>query len=288
MAVWIPWARVLVCGDYLSPVEIPMLHAKGAARAYLATLARLEPLVEQADHVVPGHGGADRRRARRRDPARGPRVPGGAARARRGREAAARAPDRRAAQDPRAQRRSACEPARRRPASWPRPSSEAALERMAADPPRARARARAGRAAARARSRREGLGGERALALLRDALLPATHRDRPPALPRLHPRRADAGRLAGRPAGQRLRRSTAARGSRRPAPSTPRTRRCAGSPTSPACRRRPAARFVQGGTNGNLSALHAARERARHGGATATRVAPSARRSTRRCARCCG
>ena len=31
--------------------------------------------------------------------------------------------------------------------------------------------------------------------------------------------------------------------------------------------------FVQGGTNGNLSALHAARERARHGGAHATRVA---------------
>ena len=34
--------------------------------------------------------------------------------------------------------------------------------------------------------------------------------------------------------------------------------------------------FVQGGTNGNLSALHAARERARLGGATATRVAVSA------------
>jgi glutamate/tyrosine decarboxylase-like PLP-dependent enzyme len=33
--------------------------------------------------------------------------------------------------------------------------------------------------------------------------------------------------------------------------------------------------FVQGGTNGNLSALHAARERARHGGATAARVAVS-------------
>ena len=56
MAVWIPWARVLVCGDYVSPVEIPMLHEKGSASAYLATLARLEPLVEQADHVVPGHG----------------------------------------------------------------------------------------------------------------------------------------------------------------------------------------------------------------------------------------
>ena len=54
MAVWIPWARVLACGDYLSPVEIPMLT--GSASAYLATLARLAPLVEQADRVVPGHG----------------------------------------------------------------------------------------------------------------------------------------------------------------------------------------------------------------------------------------
>jgi glyoxylase-like metal-dependent hydrolase (beta-lactamase superfamily II) len=55
MAIWIPWARVLVCGDYLSPVEIPWLH--GSVNAYLATLNRLEPLVEQAEHVVPGHGG---------------------------------------------------------------------------------------------------------------------------------------------------------------------------------------------------------------------------------------
>jgi glyoxylase-like metal-dependent hydrolase (beta-lactamase superfamily II) len=54
MAVWIPWARVLVAGDYLSPVEIPMIG--GSAQAYLATLNRLEPLVEEADHVVPGHG----------------------------------------------------------------------------------------------------------------------------------------------------------------------------------------------------------------------------------------
>jgi glyoxylase-like metal-dependent hydrolase (beta-lactamase superfamily II) len=29
---------------------------EGTASAYLATLNRLEPLVEQADHVVPGHG----------------------------------------------------------------------------------------------------------------------------------------------------------------------------------------------------------------------------------------
>jgi len=57
MAIWVPWARVLIAGDYLSPVEIPMLSRGGSAAAYLATLSRLEPLVEQADHVVPGHGG---------------------------------------------------------------------------------------------------------------------------------------------------------------------------------------------------------------------------------------
>ena len=49
-----PWARVLVVGDYLSPIEIPWLH--GSANAYIATLNRLEPLVEEAEHVVPGHG----------------------------------------------------------------------------------------------------------------------------------------------------------------------------------------------------------------------------------------
>lgn len=56
LAVWVPWARVLVCGDYLSPVEIPMLSPSGARDAYLATLERLRPYVEQADWVVPGHG----------------------------------------------------------------------------------------------------------------------------------------------------------------------------------------------------------------------------------------
>ena len=56
MAVWVPWAQVLIAGDYLSPVEIPMLSEGGSRDAYLATLARLEPLVEQAAWVVPGHG----------------------------------------------------------------------------------------------------------------------------------------------------------------------------------------------------------------------------------------
>jgi glyoxylase-like metal-dependent hydrolase (beta-lactamase superfamily II) len=58
MAVWAPWARVLVCGDYLSPVEIPTLSATGSRDAYLATLERLRPLVAQAEWVVPGHGAA--------------------------------------------------------------------------------------------------------------------------------------------------------------------------------------------------------------------------------------
>jgi glyoxylase-like metal-dependent hydrolase (beta-lactamase superfamily II) len=56
MAAWVPWASVLVCGDYLSPVEIPWISESGSVSAYLATLARLEPLVEGAEHVVPGHG----------------------------------------------------------------------------------------------------------------------------------------------------------------------------------------------------------------------------------------
>jgi len=55
-AFWMPWTRVLVCGDYLSAVEIPMISMGGSADEYLATLRRLTPLVEAAEMVVPGHG----------------------------------------------------------------------------------------------------------------------------------------------------------------------------------------------------------------------------------------
>ena len=55
-AYWIPWLEVLVCGDYLSPVEIPMLSAGGSLEAYRTTLERLQALVEQAAWVVPGQG----------------------------------------------------------------------------------------------------------------------------------------------------------------------------------------------------------------------------------------
>ena len=56
MAVWIPWAATLVCGDYLSPVEIPVISEQGSVPAYRATLARLQKLIEAADVIVPGHG----------------------------------------------------------------------------------------------------------------------------------------------------------------------------------------------------------------------------------------
>jgi glyoxylase-like metal-dependent hydrolase (beta-lactamase superfamily II) len=52
-----PWIGVLCCGDYISPVEIPMISPGGSLAAYQATLARLATLVEQAETVVPGHGG---------------------------------------------------------------------------------------------------------------------------------------------------------------------------------------------------------------------------------------
>jgi glyoxylase-like metal-dependent hydrolase (beta-lactamase superfamily II) len=57
MALWAPWAGVLAVGDYLSPVEIPMISATGSVSRYLSTLRVLEPLVSDAAHVVPGHGG---------------------------------------------------------------------------------------------------------------------------------------------------------------------------------------------------------------------------------------
>jgi glyoxylase-like metal-dependent hydrolase (beta-lactamase superfamily II) len=47
------WCGVLVCGDYLSDVEIPTF---GDRELYGMTLERLRPLVEAAEVIVPGHG----------------------------------------------------------------------------------------------------------------------------------------------------------------------------------------------------------------------------------------
>jgi glyoxylase-like metal-dependent hydrolase (beta-lactamase superfamily II) len=51
-----PWAGLLVCGDYVSDVEIPWISPGGSVEEYRATLARLAPLVESCEAVVPGHG----------------------------------------------------------------------------------------------------------------------------------------------------------------------------------------------------------------------------------------
>ena len=55
-AVLAGFAGVLVCGDYLSDVEIPTISSGGSVDAYRSTLARLASLVARARVVVPGHG----------------------------------------------------------------------------------------------------------------------------------------------------------------------------------------------------------------------------------------
>jgi glyoxylase-like metal-dependent hydrolase (beta-lactamase superfamily II) len=56
MALWMDWTGVLVVGDYLSAIEIPVLGEDGSIDAYIGTLERLQPLVSCAELVVPGHG----------------------------------------------------------------------------------------------------------------------------------------------------------------------------------------------------------------------------------------
>lgn len=63
---WLPWLSVLVCGDYLSPVEIPTIGDGGSIGAYVETLKALSGFVERATTVIPGHGAPmDRDNARR-------------------------------------------------------------------------------------------------------------------------------------------------------------------------------------------------------------------------------
>lgn len=53
MILYARWCGVLVCGDYLSDVELPTWTDKAL---YRKTLDRLRGLVEEAEVVVPGHG----------------------------------------------------------------------------------------------------------------------------------------------------------------------------------------------------------------------------------------
>ncbi len=57
LILWLPWARTLIVGDYLSPCELPSWDATGSRELYRAALDRLAPLVADARWVVVGHGG---------------------------------------------------------------------------------------------------------------------------------------------------------------------------------------------------------------------------------------
>lgn len=58
MILWLPWARVLITGDYCSPCELPSWDETGSRAAYRATLDRLARLIDDGVRwVVAGHGG---------------------------------------------------------------------------------------------------------------------------------------------------------------------------------------------------------------------------------------
>jgi L-2,4-diaminobutyrate decarboxylase len=149
----------------------------------------------------------------------------------------------------------------------------AAIERMAADPPPLGLSVEP-EALPPGTITREGLGGERVLALLRDVLLPTTTAiDHPRYLAFIPGAPTAAASLTDlllsvyaiyggswlESAGVTHAENEALRW----------LADLAGFPASAG------GTFVQGGTNGNLSALHAARERARHAGRPAARVAVS-------------
>src|SRR4051812_777728 len=56
VAFLVPEASLLVCGDYVSDVEIPWISPGGGIDDYRATLARLAALADSCETVVPGHG----------------------------------------------------------------------------------------------------------------------------------------------------------------------------------------------------------------------------------------
>lgn len=55
-ALWLPGPRVLVAGDMLSDVELPLPFFPDDLSAYLAALDRLADVAARARIVIPGHG----------------------------------------------------------------------------------------------------------------------------------------------------------------------------------------------------------------------------------------
>lgn len=59
-AVWLPHQRVLVAGDMLSDIELPLPYEPQNIPAYLAALDLLAGFAAHADVVIPGHGAPGR------------------------------------------------------------------------------------------------------------------------------------------------------------------------------------------------------------------------------------
>lgn len=55
-ALWLPQARVLIAGDMLSDVELPLPFDPDDVAAYLDGLDRLTAVAARAEVVIPGHG----------------------------------------------------------------------------------------------------------------------------------------------------------------------------------------------------------------------------------------
>lgn len=55
-ALWLPARNVLIAGDMLSDIELPLPFWPDDLPAYLAGLDTLAPYVAQADVLIPGHG----------------------------------------------------------------------------------------------------------------------------------------------------------------------------------------------------------------------------------------
>lgn len=55
-ALWLPERGLLVAGDMLSDVELPLAFNAGGLEAYLEALERLGHYVELADYLITGHG----------------------------------------------------------------------------------------------------------------------------------------------------------------------------------------------------------------------------------------
>ena len=56
LALWLPASGVLVAGDMLSDVELPMPTDDETLENYAAGLERLRPAIESAAWLIPGHG----------------------------------------------------------------------------------------------------------------------------------------------------------------------------------------------------------------------------------------